>query len=165
MRSYQFILNTPPWSNPSLRSKFFHKFIQKPHGKNIRNIYKEKKFLQTQWKNKEKMIWHILPLFKTKFLRNLESNAHLQYVLHIFLPKTPVGKNRRYDIYPCIDIASLKMFLWETPKEKLIKRKGCNMILNRLQSRGHSPWTLQVSKPSRTNPTNTFQVWNMVETF
>ena len=152
MRSYQFILNTPPWSNPSLRSKFFHKFIQKPHGKNIRNIYKEK------------MIWHILPLFKTKFLRNLESNAHLQYVLHIFLPKTPVGKNRRYDIYPYIDIASLKMFLWETPKEKLIKRKGCNMILNRLQSRGHSPWTLQMSKSTRINSTNTFQVWNMVVT-
>ena len=26
-------------------------------------------------------------------------------------PKKPVGKNIRYDIYPCIDIASLKTFL------------------------------------------------------
>ena len=57
-------------------------------------------------------------------------------------PKNSRGENRRNDIYPCIDIASLKMFLWETPKEKLIKRKGCNMILNRLQSRGHSPLNL-----------------------
>ena len=81
---------------------------------------------------------------KQKFLTNLEA-------MHIFnmscissSKKNPVEKNRRYDIYPCIDIASLKNFIWQTPRKKLIKRKECNMILNRLQSRGHSPLTLQI---------------------
>ena len=57
-----------------------------------------------------------------------------------YLPlKNPVGKNRRYDIYPYIDIASLKTFIWETPRGKLIKRKECNMIPNRLNQEDTLP--------------------------
>ena len=60
----------------------------------MRNIYRYavKTPSKPSGKNKKKMVWHIRPLLKIKFLKNLESNAHLQYVLHIFLQKTPWGK-------------------------------------------------------------------------
>ena len=90
--------------------------------------------------------------------RSKQNSLRILRAMHIFnmswissSKKPPVGKNTRYDIYSCIDIASLETFIRETLKEKFIKRKECNMILNRLQSRGHSPWTLQISKSSRTN--------------
>jgi hypothetical protein len=47
-------------------------------------------------------------------------------ILHLKIPslKTPVGKNRRYDICSCIDVSSLKTLYEKSEEEKLIKEKG-----------------------------------------
>jgi hypothetical protein len=63
------------------------------------------KLLQTQWKNKEKMIQHIIVIASllTLYEKNLVKGKNLiefreQYICHVYFPKNSGGENRKYDI-------------------------------------------------------------------
>ena len=101
-------------------------------------------------------------------MRNLKWKTHIKKRVQCMLCRSiihqkPHGKNGWYDMTLCW-YCLIKNFIWETPREKLIERKECNMMFaTSYYSERLSPWYLQISKQFHTNALNTYEMWNMVD--